>query len=376
VKAIEKVNALTQLQREQALDAARWRIAGKEPQVADFEAHTFNRFPPEVLRVMRRIAYVLLLAAFVPSALRIFVAAFQVSAYAIPAYEAAILVGFMSILLAETGQVAFTLWAATTEGLGLRVALWVGALGCTAFALISNLHVVEPWRHNYLLAWVEAILPPALVLIAAHVLKTQSLHAIEARHSAQTQYAEKHGKWLDDCENAHLSPRWMHYAANSLRDALRAANKRSTAVLRDLTDDDWRILILRELAAEEWYARAEQKAEEVRAEEERIETEQRELVDAQRRLTAAGARHAHSGTGGGQRTGETEGAVRDNGDGTYTGTCPHCGEVFMRDSMKGATNALSAHVGRWCKVRNARPGGTHMASANGARIEVLSNVEE
>lgn len=334
---IEKVNALSQEQRENALDRARQRLAGKEPQVSDYEQQTFTRYPHELARLFRRIGYMVLVAAFIPSAVRIFIATFETTHYAV--HTLALVIAATSVLLAESGQVAFTLWSSATEERRLRLALWLGALGCTVFALVGNAHVVNPFQQPFVIPYLEAFLPPVLVLIAAHVLKTQALHTIESRHAAHTQYTAAYAKWTDDCVNAHLSPRWMHYAANALRDALRAANKRSPAVLRELTDDDWRTLILRELAADEWYARAESNAAQTRT-----------APDAPHRMRAE---VTHSGTGGGVRTGETQGAVRDNHDGTYTGVCPHCGKTFMRDSAKGARNALAAHVGRFCDARHA-----------------------
>lgn len=335
--SMEKVNALTEDQRAAALDTARRRIAGKEPLPADYERSTFSKYPPELARLFRRIGYVVLIAAFIPSAVRMFIATHETTHYTVEAL--ALLIAAAGVLLAESGQVAFTLWSSATEERSLRAALWLGALGCTAFALVGNAHVVNPFTQAYVIPYMEAFLPPVLVLIASHVLKTQALHAVEARYAAHEQYVQAQRAWAQAFEDAPAHPRWMHAAANALRDALRAANKRSPAVMRALTDEDWRALILRELAADAWYERTEA-AHAVRAEESHP-------PPAAQRIT-------HSGAGGGVRTGETDGAVRDNGHDAYTGTCPHCGKTFVRDTEKGARNALAAHIGRFCDARQPR----------------------
>lgn len=375
MNAFEMVNALTDKQRNDALDAARKRIVGAEPStdgepmLDNYQHQTFTKYPPELIQRMRQFGYVILGAAFFASALRIFMATFEMTTY-VPALLA-VAIAAMSVLLAESGQVAFTLWAATTEGRVLRGALWLGALGCTAFALVANAAVIEPWNERDVLAWIETFLPPVLVLIASHVLKSQSLHEIEERHQAKLRFEADHREWserikeerktwTDAYDNAHLNPRWMHYAAHALRDALIAANGRKTAILRELMDGDWRALVLRELDAENWYERSEQRAAEalVQAEQRRIEEEmrlqaERTAQEAERERKKASRIVRSTAGSGGVRTGETDGAVRDNGDGTFTATCPYCAEAFVRDTQKGATNALPGHF-RKCAVRKTQ----------------------
>ena len=50
----------------------------------------------------------------------------------------------------------------------------------------------------------------------------------------------------------------MQFYANSLRDALRKANNRRKEVLAELTTDDWRRLVYRELQADRWYLEPQQ----------------------------------------------------------------------------------------------------------------------
>src|SRR5262249_32859476 len=120
MNAFEMVNALTDKQRNIALDAARKRIVGPEPttdgepMLNDYQRRTFTKYPPELIQRMRQLGYVILAAAFFASAIRIFIAAFEMSALSINAFNLAVAIGLMSVLLAESGQVAFTVWVATT----------------------------------------------------------------------------------------------------------------------------------------------------------------------------------------------------------------------------------------------------------------------
>jgi len=51
---------------------------------------------------------------------------------------------------------------------------------------------------------------------------------------------------------------WQQFYANTLRDALRKANNRRQEILSQMTQDDWRVAIAREMRAERWYEQPEQ----------------------------------------------------------------------------------------------------------------------
>lgn len=378
--AFYRINALSQEQRESALDGARKRIAGAEPQtyvepaLDDYERTTAGRFPRSVVRIITGLSVLMLIAAFLPSAMRLHEIGRETFAHSINHPFSIYVAALCIVLMAEVGQVIFSLAAATTaETRAQRWGLAIGAGICTAIALVGNAEIVRPWTQASasvaLLAsaaqthgagafvWLETFAPPVLVLITAQILKAQMLHSIERRHEAQSAFADAHRQWEaqsaeavrswhETYEHAHEHLSWPRVQANALRDALRRANARSSAVMRELTDDDWRALILREVSADAWYERAEQRAQ---AHQARIDEEQRSAQTEER--TSART----SGAPGGQRTGVTDGAVRENPDGTYTGVCPDCGKEFNSPTHNGATNALSAHMGRWCEVaRSAR----------------------
>lgn len=358
--SIEKVNALDQKQRDEALHQARLRLVGPEPEpgpeprIEDFLARGTGRFPPGVTRTIRVLSIVTLLAAFLPSAIRLHAIGLAVFSKAITHVPSAYVAALCIVLLSESGQVIFSLAAATLTDASGRFQQWglrFGAFTCTLIALAGNAEMVQPWAHAGLFVWLEAFAPPLLVLVTAQVLKSQMLHSIEDVHHAKAQYAQAHAAWQADYEErmhawqdaytqADQHPKWMHYAANALRDALRSANRRSYAVMRALTDEEWRMLVLREMRAEQWYERAEAQAQV----QERIEAAQQERS----------AQSARSGASSGTHTGEAAGQVRfDDARNAWVAECPHCDYVAEKDSERGATNALAAHIGRWCKVRNA-----------------------
>lgn len=379
MNALESINALRQEERDRAIDATRTRIAGDaptqnaEPQFADFLRESHSKYSPEYNRRMRQLGYVLLAAAFFGSAIRIFLAAFETNAAYLldtngvtqnASFVLAILIGISSVLLAETGQVAFTLWESSIEDSAsdwMIAALRFGSWACAAFALAANAYVVHPWTHlpdafAFTLGLIETLLPPVLVMIASNVLKKQMQMANADRHAAQMLYTQAHTEWRTQYEaalmawterraNAHQHEDWPRTLANSLRDALRAANRRSYAKLRELTNEDWRVLVLREMHAEDWYIQTSTP----------VQSQAVEQVPAPQpvRLRPAQPRtQTHSGRSSGTHTGEYDNAVAANADGSFTGTCPYCQNEYVKSSARGAKGALVAH-GKRCEARTA-----------------------
>jgi hypothetical protein len=391
--AIEGINALGERERARAYQIARARIAGDEPQLEDFARKTYSKYPPEHTQRMKRLGYGLLVPAFFGSAIRIFLAAFETNAiyltgtqhptleFSVPLFVA-ILVGLTSVLLAETGQVAFTLWASSVpeEATAMRVSLTLGAWACMAFALAANFYIVNP-LHAWpdigacVLALIETVLPPFVVLIAANVLKSLSLHDIENRHAAKTDYETQHAAWLARIGNAQQDASWMQIVANELRDAIRNANRRSFAKLRALNNEDWRVLVMRELNADNWYAQS------VPAESSRIETpapedtqppvEKPKPVPRVRAATAVGTSNSN-----GKHTDEFANAVHANADGTFVGICPHCGKsTNVKDNARSAMAALIAHKRGCVALRDPSSVSVPVVQAAEAFINEVGNEE-
>lgn len=261
--AFNRVNALTQDQRDAAYENSRRRIAGRMPRQEDFAGQRYQKYPAVMLSLINLAGSFMLVAAFVPSAIRLFHAGVAATSSYTNDLLTAHVIGAMSVLLAETGQVALTLWASTIapHQRALRCALYLGAGCCTVFAYVGNVAVVAspvpgvppPEGAKLVLLAFEIFLPPTLVLIAANVLKAQLLHVVEERHAAQLRFDEAMTSWQQKHDLAERDPRWERVLATSLRDAIRDANKVSKAVLRELTLEDWRALVQREIKADEWW---------------------------------------------------------------------------------------------------------------------------
>lgn len=207
-----------------------------------------------VTKLITGLCIALLLAAFTPSAIRLYVIGSSTFGAAVPYELAMVAVGIATVLTAEVGQVVFSLALATLgTSKGARRLLY-GSMGiATGIALIGNVQVVLPGNLESPFAWLEAIAPPLLVLSTAYVLKEQMLEAIELRHANERAYQEAINEWQQATVNPEAHSRWMQFYANALRDALRKVNSRKREVLETLGHADWRALVYRELQADDWY---------------------------------------------------------------------------------------------------------------------------
>ncbi len=220
-----------------------------------------------VTKLISGLCIALLLAAFTPSAIRLYVIGSTTFGTAVPYELAMIAVGIATVLTAEVGQVVFSLALATLgTSKGARRLLY-GSMGiATGIALIGNVQVALPGHLESPFAWLEAIAPPLLVLSTAYVLKEQMLEAIELRHANERAYQEAINEWQRATINPEAHNRWMQFYANALRDALRKVNSRKRDVLETLSHADWRALVYRELQADDWYTTPETTAAPVLAE--------------------------------------------------------------------------------------------------------------
>lgn len=258
---LTQIKPLTQEERQLARSAAEeavMRDIGERPQRDHYNQHAAHRYPPMVTKLITGLCIALLLAAFTPSAIRLYVIGSQTFGAAVPYELAMIAVGIATVLTAEVGQVVFSLALATLGTTPNARRLLYASMGiATAIALVGNVQVALPGHMESPFAWLEAIAPPLLVLSTAYVLKEQMLEAIELRHANERAYQEAVNDWQRATINPEAHSRWMQFYANALRDALRKANSRKREVLDALSHADWRALVYRELQADDWYATPE-----------------------------------------------------------------------------------------------------------------------
>ena len=372
---IEFINALTRSERANAYDQAKRSIVGSPPDREAFLRSTFTRFPPETQKHINFITNIVLLGAFVPSALRIFIAG-STSVYAlttpteqwqIAAFAAyALVVGLGSVMIAEAGQIAFTLASSASDNVGHQRSLTIASWLCTAFALVANVSIVKPHTHTatqdvpaYVFAWAETLLPPILALIAANVRKSQVVNAIADRYAAEQSYLAANVGWENAYNNADVDRSFGRALANALRDQIVNANRQSKARLRSLATQDWLALVDRERNAEEWYVVATQNETQPPTQDAsafapivestiptiptiptisalpRVLPKRTQIVEVKRRTPNVG----------GRSTGQLANAITENADATFTYVCPKC--VKTENGYKthrSATNALVSHT--------------------------------
>jgi hypothetical protein len=110
------IRPLTQEQRQAARRAAQKAVVqsvGPKPNRDQFSQVTITKYPPAVTRLIAGLCLLLLLAAFTPSAIRLYAIGSQTFGQSISSKIAQIAVGLATVLSAEIGQIVFSLALAT-----------------------------------------------------------------------------------------------------------------------------------------------------------------------------------------------------------------------------------------------------------------------
>ena len=251
------IRPLTQEQRQAARQAAHAAVMcamGHQPTREQFTYTTLSKYPPAITRLISGLCLVLLMAAFTPSAIRLYVIGSQTFGQAVSNHVAQTAVGLATVLSAEIGQVVFSLALATlgTSQASKRL-LYLGMTLSTIISLVGNIQLALPGYVDSPFAWLEALTPPLLVLATSFILKEQLLGAIETRHANEQAFQVALADWQASTAMPEAHPAWSQCYANALRDALRKANYRRQEALTALTTADWRMLVYRELQTEQWY---------------------------------------------------------------------------------------------------------------------------
>lgn len=256
------IRPLNQEQRLAARHAAHRAVInaiGEKPTRKQFMDTTISKYPPAITRLISGLCLVLLLAAFTPSAIRLYVIGSQTFGQAVDNTVAMTAVGLATVLSAEVGQAVFSLALATLGTSRSSRRLLYGSMATsTILALTGNIQVSLLGHTDSPFAWLESIAPPLLVLSTAYVLKEQVLRTIEMRHANEQAYQIALTDWQSATANPEEHPQWTQFYANALRDALRKTNNRRQETLSQMSQDAWRIAVFREMQAELWYEQPEQ----------------------------------------------------------------------------------------------------------------------
>jgi hypothetical protein len=193
------IRPLTQEQRQAARKAAHnavIRAIGMKPTREQFTYTTISKYPPVITRLISGLCLVLLLAAFTPSAIRLYVIGSQTFGQAVSSSVAMTAVGLATVLSAEVGQVVFSLALATLgTSQSSRRLLYASMSISTILALTGNIQIALPGHTQSPFAWLEAVAPPLIVLSTAYVLKEQALESIEQRHADERAFREALTEW-------------------------------------------------------------------------------------------------------------------------------------------------------------------------------------
>lgn len=227
-----KLRSLTTVQRSQAKERAvkmTLREIGDKPTFAQFENTTVGKYPPALVNRVTRLAYWFLVAAFIPSAIRLFAIGYETFNHNIESKLLAGLVATCIVALAEIGAILFTLAFAVLPVHRLtRVLLISAMLVSVAISLIGNYTFALYGQHVNAFAWLEALGPPSLTLITAYILKEVGLDAIRRRHADKVSFELALTDWQQQIETVESHRHYMHNLANALWDALVAKNRSLT----------------------------------------------------------------------------------------------------------------------------------------------------
>src|SRR5262245_37837569 len=139
---LSQIKPLTQEERQLAHAAAEeavMRDIGERPQRDHFNHHAAHRYPPMVTKLITGLCIALLLAAFTPSAIRLYVIGSSTFGAAVPYELAMVAVGIATVLTAEIGQIVFSLALATLGTTRSARRLLYTSMGiATAIALIGR----------------------------------------------------------------------------------------------------------------------------------------------------------------------------------------------------------------------------------------------
>lgn len=265
---LQQLAMLTDEQRIEAKQRAASVVAlevGAAPSREQFANANASRYPAWVSRLILGLAAFVLIAAFVPSAMRLYAIGSNTFRQAIDDANSATAAGIAIVIMAETAQVLFSLAAAilNTTSTTSRRLLYASMGAATVLALVGNAQISLPGHWTNPFAYLEALLPPLLVLSTAYVLKEQMLSAIEARHANERAYQDAYAAWHTASAAPEKHPRYMSALANALRDAIRDVNSKGTGatarkdLMSQLDTAAWKRLVAREMRADEWYTAPE-----------------------------------------------------------------------------------------------------------------------
>lgn len=287
-----KLRSLSEGEREAAYEAAKLRVAGVPVEEREYPPVKLpepepSEYPQWVLVGVVVLCIVVLIAAFIPSAYRMYVAGEKVFCNAFGEFTQdepvedwiCASVGISTVLMAEIGQTVALLAIAVlgtsvvddasyqkTTRTSNRI-FWGVALMTTLVAYIGNLHVAQPWNHAAefygLFPWILDLFPPTLVIGIMYALKELVLYLIRRQYTYKMQVRIAYQKRDEQIESdrhersrylmePETHPQWLRTYSLALKEALMTANGRQKGERSDSKSVQARLDLLRSLSSAEW----------------------------------------------------------------------------------------------------------------------------
>lgn len=300
---------LLDTERQDAYEQARHSAAGSAISELDYpEAIIPEKDPPEypsiLIGIVVALCIIVLIAAFLPSAYRIYIAGHDVFCKAVQDFTGEEVpeilcqsTGAAAVVLAELGQTVALLAiavlgttsysASSADEMRLKhikatavanKVFWMVVGLTTIVAYVGNLHVAKPWNHTAelwgLFAWILDLFPPTIVIGVMYALKELVLYYVRENFKynllikqarvkriqvIETDIFQRQG-YLDSPET-HVQ--WNRFYSLALRDFLINANQRQKGerkagaeprlnLLKSLTNEEWKYLIKHEMLANDF----------------------------------------------------------------------------------------------------------------------------
>lgn len=310
---LEQILPLDNTKRDRAWKNAREALRGEEVDIEMLRMNIPSKYPQWIILTVVIMSIIVLIAAFIPSAHRLYNAGSNTFCEALIDEDAELqpvvcgVVGVATVALAEAGQIVFFLCLAvlgTTVATVVKVTLedgtteereverpsltnyifWAGVGLSTSVALVGNAHIAQPWTHGtYVFAYLEMAVPPLLVMGIGYALKDLLLHYIERQEALNIEVA----KLEMERKNRYLNPEsygneWNRELSRALRVELRKAgrSKAYKEAIAKLTAEQWRYLIRREIQEMNWVVDVTQETQ--------IEQKQKQVEEVVEQLQAEG----------------------------------------------------------------------------------------
>ncbi len=266
------INNLTEAGRLAAYEKARKWVAGPKPRLSKIESRP-SKYPKQVMRLVLGLCLLLLIAAFIPSAIRLYRSGSEefCRSFNIADNQNEMLcniVGVSTVLLAETGSLVFILALSVVQGVArykigkfnidlVRVFLWTSTLASVLIAIVGNAHIGKPWKTQIVFDYLVTFVPPILVLSVGYVLKDLFLQSIADRYTQLTEYQQKLESYQGVLDYPEDSGKWYKAYSKALKEAIQKANRSRKEELSALSSKEWEYLIMQEIREANWQVTSE-----------------------------------------------------------------------------------------------------------------------